>query len=74
MGGMEMEVMGRGAMMSSSCSGAKVSLGGCVAEASSVHPLVRARMRVGRINAKYSEVGSCNTVHILCMPVMCTQG
>lgn len=43
-----------------------------VAMPSAGHPSVRARMDVGRINAKYSEVGSCNTVHILCMPVTCT--
>jgi hypothetical protein len=51
--------------------GAKVSLaraGGCVAEASIVRPCTRAPTYVGRINAEYRvAVGSCNTVHILCI-------
>lgn len=46
--------------------------GGCVAEASIVHPCTRAPMYVGRINATHRvAVGSCNTMHILCM-VTCT--
>ena len=46
--------------------------GGCVAEASIVHPCTRAPMYVGRINTTYRvAVGSCNTMHVLCI-VTCT--